>query len=75
MSQSKLTKRDIEVLDFIKSYIDKYGYAPSYREIGEGVEMYSASSVYDHVQKLFRFGELETDHPGAPRAVRLKKAT
>lgn len=75
MSQSKLTKRDLEVLDFIKSYIDKYGYAPSYREIGKGVEMYSASSVHDHVQKLFRFGELETDHPGAPRAIRLKKAT
>lgn len=73
MSKSKLTKRDLEILDFIKSYIDQYGYPPSYEEIGEGVELYSKSSVWSHVQKLIKFGEIETDHPGAPRAIRLKK--
>lgn len=72
MSKGKLTKRDLEILDFIKSYIDQHGYAPSYKEIGEGVKLSSQSSVYCHVQKLIAFGEIETDHPGAPRAIRLK---
>ena len=75
MSKSKLTKRDLEILDFIKSYIAQYGYAPSYREIGEGVNMRSNSTVYSHVQKLLMFGEIESDHPGAPRAIRLKRVT
>lgn len=73
MSKSKITKQDLKVLDFIKSYIAQYGYPPSYREIGEGVNMYSNATVYYHIQKLIKFGEIETDHPGAPRAIRLKK--
>ena len=68
----KLTERDREVLDFIKSYIAEYGYAPSYDEIGEGVKMRSKSSVCSHVQKLLYLGEIETDHPGSPRAIRIK---
>lgn len=68
----ELTERDREVLDFIKSYIAKYGYAPSYNEIGEGVKLYSKSSVCSHVQKLLDLGEIETDHPGSPRAIRVK---
>ena len=71
----KLTNRDQEILDFIKTYIAKHGYAPTYDEIGEGVGLYSKSSVYDHMQKLFDLGELETDHPGSPRAIRVKGDT
>lgn len=70
----RLTNIDRKILDFIKSYIAQYGYSPSYGEIGEGVELYSKSSVHRHVQKLIYLGELETDHPGSPRAIRLKKS-
>ena len=72
MSKSKLTKRDLDILEFIKSYITQHGYAPSYKEIGEGVKLKSKCTVYSHVQKLIAFGEIETDHPGSPRAIRLK---
>lgn len=68
-----LTDIDHKILDFIRSYIDQYGYPPSYKEIGEGVELYSKASVHSHVHKLIYLGELETDHLGSPRAIRLKK--
>lgn len=70
----QLTNIDHKILDFIKSYITQYGYPPSYGEIGEGVKLYSKSSVHSHIQKLIYLGELEIDHPGSPRAIRLKQS-
>ena len=68
----KLTIRDNEILEFIRNYIKEHGYAPTYDEIGAGVQLYSKSSVYEHVKKLIYLGEIETDHPGSPRTIRLK---
>lgn len=70
---SKLTDRDYEILRFIKTYIGKHGYAPTYDEIGEGVGLYSKSSVRNHMQKLLEAGKIESDHPGSPRAIRIRK--
>ena len=73
MNKPRLTHWDHKILDFIKSYIAQHDYSPSYVEIGDGVELYSKSSVHRHIQKLIQLGELETDHPGSPRAIRLKR--
>lgn len=60
------------ILEFIVGYIQKHGYSPSVREIGEGVGLKSASSVQTHLEKMFDSGELETDAgPGSPRAIRV----
>ena len=67
----KLTGIDNKILEFIKTYISKHGYAPTYEEIGSGVELYSKSSVHSHIKKLLDAGKIATDHPGAPRAFRL----
>lgn len=53
-----MTKRDKEILDFIKDYMVKNGTVPSIREIGEGVCLYSTTSVYKHMQNLVRLGEI-----------------
>lgn len=53
-----MTKRDKEILDFIKDYMVKNGIAPTMREIGEGVCLYSTRSVYDHIQSLIKHGEI-----------------
>ena len=53
-----MTKRDKEILDFIKDYMVKNGTVPSIREIGEGVCLYSTTSVYKHMQDLVRLGEI-----------------
>lgn len=68
-----LTDRDYAILRFIREYSEKHGYAPTYDEIGEEVKLYSKSSVRNHIQKLLKFGKIETDHPGSPRAIRIKK--
>lgn len=52
----KLTKRDKEILDFIKNYMLVNGTTPTIREIGEAVELYSTNSVYAHFQKLISLG-------------------
>lgn len=53
-------KRD-EILGFIDDYQSEHGYAPSYTEIGDAVGLSSKSSVYNHIQRLFDEGKLETD--------------
>lgn len=53
-----MTKRDKDILDFIKDYMVKNGTVPSIREIGEGVCLYSTTSVYKHMQNLVRLGEI-----------------
>ena len=53
-----MTKRDEEVLRFIKSYMIENGTVPTIREIGKGMGLYSTSSVYTHLQKLIKEGEI-----------------
>lgn len=50
-----------EIYFFIVDYIKEHGYAPSYREIGEGVNLKSTSTVNMHITKMFAEGMLETD--------------
>lgn len=59
------------ILNAIKDYIQQHGYPPTVREIGDMVGLYSTSSVHAHLQQMFADGTLETDHPGAPRAIRV----
>ena len=64
-------KRD-EILDFIIAYISDHGYAPTTREIGEGVNLKSTSSVHAHLTRMFEEGVIETDTGiGVPRAIRV----
>ena len=60
------------ILNYVKSYFAKHGYAPSFREIGNGVGLSSASSVHAHICRMLSDGSLETDAPeGTPRALRV----
>ena len=53
-----MTKRDKEILEFIKGFMLENGTTPTIREIGDGVGLYSTSSVYSHMQKLIKLGEI-----------------
>lgn len=62
-----------KIVEYIKGYIEEKGYAPSVREIGEGVGLKSTSTVHFHLSELFESGILETDEKeGTPRAIRLR---
>lgn len=70
MARRNITPRDKDVLDYIENYILEYGYAPSYREIGEGVGINSTSCVKTHLDRLIEAGVIETQHEYSPRALR-----
>lgn len=57
---------------FIKSFINEKGYAPSVREIGEGVGLKSNNTVHFHLEKLISEGRIEKD-PFGSRTLRLKE--
>jgi repressor LexA len=54
-----LTKRQKEVLDYIAQFIEMHGYAPSYREIAEALNMSSVATVATHVETLVTKGFIE----------------
>ncbi|TWI59348.1 transcriptional repressor LexA [Halalkalibacter nanhaiisediminis] len=65
---SKLSKRQVEILDFIKVEVKKKGYPPSVREIGEAVGLASSSTVHGHLSRLEKKGFIRRD-PTKPRAI------
>jgi repressor LexA len=65
---SDLTDRQRRILEFIRSAVERNGYPPSVREIGEAVDLVSPSSVAYQLKELERKGYLRRD-PNRPRAV------
>jgi repressor LexA len=65
---SDLTARQQRILEFIRSWVERYGYPPSVREIGEAVGLVSPSSVAYQLKVLEGKGYLRRD-PNRPRAV------
>ena len=63
-----LTPRQQRVLTTIKDSIEKRGYPPSMREIGEAVGLTSSSSVAHQLKVLEEKGFLKRD-PNRPRAL------
>jgi repressor LexA len=69
-----LTNRQQEILDFICEEIQKKGYPPSVREIGEAVGLSSSSTVHAHLEKLQEMGYIRRD-PTKPRAIEVLRPT
>lgn len=62
-----------KMLEYIKQFHKKHGYMPTYREIGEGIGIYSLDSIHYQMNFMFDAGVLETEHRGCPRAYRIKE--
>jgi repressor LexA len=65
-----LTARQQEIWQFLVGYVDRHGYPPTVREIGEAVGLASPSTVHAHLANLERAGLLRRD-PTKPRALDL----
>jgi repressor LexA len=63
-----LSARQRRVLEVIRDWVERLGYPPSVREIGEAVGLTSTSSVAHQLRALERKGYLRRD-PNRPRAV------
>ena len=51
-----LTKRQREILSFLGSYTESYGYAPSFEEIAAQFNYNSLATVHEHLSNLERKG-------------------
>ena len=65
-----LTGRQQEIWEFLVEYVDRHGYPPTGREIGEHIGLASPSTVHAHLANLERAGYLRRD-PTKPRALEL----
>ena len=65
-----LTDRQQQIWNYLVEYVDRHGYPPTVREIGEEVGLASPSTVHAHLANLERAGLLRRD-PTKPRALEL----
>lgn len=70
MAYGKITPKQQEILEFIKSEILKKGYPPAVRDICEAVHLKSTSSVHSHLETLEKNGYIRRD-PTKPRAIEI----
>lgn len=56
-----LTRRQKEVLEYLRSFINKHDYAPSYREIADSFGFSSVATVSEHIDSLKSKGYLENE--------------
>lgn len=70
MSRGKITKKQEEILEFIKAQILEKGFPPAVREICEAVNLKSTSSVHSHLETLEKNGYIHRD-PTKPRAIEI----
>ena len=70
MLRGKISAKQSEILDYIKSQIMTKGYPPSVRDICEAVHLKSTSSVHSHLETLEKNGYIRRD-PTKPRAIEI----
>ncbi len=70
MAREQLSKKQSQILEYMKEQILSKGYPPSVREICEAVQLRSTSSVHAHLETLERKGYIRKD-PTKPRAIEI----
>lgn len=63
-----LYRRQKQILDFIRQYIDKYGYAPTLANIAEAIGVSSLATVHEHLGSLVKKGVIKK-YEGAVRGI------
>lgn len=70
MAYGKISKKQEEILNYMKNTILNRGFPPTVREIGEAVRLKSSSSVHAHLDTLEKNGYIRRD-PTKPRAIEI----
>ncbi len=70
MAQGKISSKQKEILEYIKSQILERGFPPAVRDICEAVHLKSTSSVHSHLETLEKNGYIRRD-PTKPRAIEI----
>ena len=61
MANGRITRKQQQILDFIKQEILSKGYPPAVREICEAVDLKSTSSVHSHLETLEKNGYIRRE--------------
>ena len=70
MAYGRITQKQSEILEYIKSQILERGFPPAVRDICEAVHLKSTSSVHSHLETLEKNGYIRRD-PTKPRAIEI----
>ncbi|HAU66297.1 MAG: LexA repressor [Candidatus Uhrbacteria bacterium GW2011_GWF2_39_13] len=70
-----LTKKQTEVLEFIREYLNDNSYAPSYREIANHFGLSSPATVHGHIQMLIEKGLIKNGDDGEARSIELVESS
>ena len=70
MTYGRISKKQQEILDYMKNEILNRGFPPSVREICEAVNLKSTSSVHSHLEALEQNGYIRRDATN-PRAIEI----
>ncbi len=54
-----ITKRQKEVFDFIKKFVDKKGYPPTLEDVGKKLKVSAVSTIHQHIATLIEKGYLQ----------------
>ena len=67
-----INKREKAILKFIEKQINKNGYPPSVREIGEAVDLKSTATVHGYLSRLEQKGYIKKEEQNGVYYIRLK---
>jgi len=70
MSNGRISSKQQEILEYIKTCIMSQGYPPAVRDICQAVNLKSTSSVHSHLETLEKNGYIRRD-PSKPRAIEI----
>ena len=70
MTYGKISKKQSEILEYMKKEILNRGFPPSVREICQAVHLKSTSSVHAHLETLEKNGYIKRDAT-KPRAIEI----
>nr|WP_320131435.1 transcriptional repressor LexA [uncultured Holophaga sp.] len=62
MKSTNLTKRQLSVIQFIRTFLEEEGRSPTLKEIADGVGSSAVSTIHKHVQHLIEKGFLDRSH-------------
>lgn len=65
-----LYKRQRQIVDFVAQYLQRNGYSPTLREIGDSIGVSSLATVHEHLQALQR-KKVIRKHEGSVRGIEL----
>lgn len=68
------TKRQKQLLDYIRRFIESHGYSPSYEEMSQHLNVSSPATIFDHLRQLGQKGLIKV-YKGAVRGIEVVEAS